>query len=170
MSGPITVGTDGSGRVAGHVDVPVIVVRGDTTGGQDEVVVGVDPAEENDSVPTYACEAAFRRDALLRIVHGLTIPPTYLETGYFPLAHEIEQEVGTSLKSLADTWQARHPEIKVVEDLVREHPVHALVKASAHADLVVVGSRSRLGLGSISHGAVHHAACPVAVIRTRSRA
>jgi nucleotide-binding universal stress UspA family protein len=54
----------------------------------------------------------------------------------------------------------------VVED---QHPAEALVALSADADLLVVGSRGRGGfaellLGSVSHAAVLHAACPVVVV------
>ncbi|HEY7606809.1 MAG TPA: universal stress protein, partial [Actinomycetes bacterium] len=54
----------------------------------------------------------------------------------------------------------------VVED---RHPADALVRLSADADLLVVGSRGRGGfselvLGSVSHAAVLHAACPVVVV------
>ena len=50
-------------------------------------------------------------------------------------------------------------------------PVNALSDASATADLVVVGSRGMgaIGsalLGSVSRGVLHHAHCPVAVVRS----
>ena len=54
----------------------------------------------------------------------------------------------------------------VVED---RHPAEALVTLSADAELLVVGSRGLGGftemlLGSVSHAAVLHAACPVVVV------
>lgn len=53
--------------------------------------------------------------------------------------------------------------------LVEGHPASILIDASAHADLLVVGSRGHGGfvgalLGSVSHRCVAHAACPVVVV------
>jgi nucleotide-binding universal stress UspA family protein len=51
-----------------------------------------------------------------------------------------------------------------------EHPAQALVSASEGADMLVVGSRGRGGftglvLGSVSQQCIHHARCPVTVVR-----
>lgn len=51
-----------------------------------------------------------------------------------------------------------------------EHPAAALVRLSRNADLLVVGSRGRGGfvgllVGSVSQQCVHHAECPVLVVR-----
>jgi nucleotide-binding universal stress UspA family protein len=153
-------------RVAGHAHSPVVVVRGDTTGTQGEVTVGIDPGEYTHEVLTYAFTAAASRGDRLRIVYGWQIPPMYLESGYLPRLDEIEQTASSSLKVIADEWRVRYPDVEVIEETVREHPVRALADASAHADLIVVGSSTHSGLGSISHGLIHHADCPVAVITT----
>jgi len=49
-------------------------------------------------------------------------------------------------------------------------PVEELVKASGDADVLVVGSRgaggfTKLIMGSVSDQVMHHAHCPVAVVR-----
>ena len=66
-------------------------------------------------------------------------------------------------------WSEKYPDVKVEHRVVRDHPVHALVAAAGHAQLLVVGSRGRgtlrsLLLGSVSHGVLHHATGPVAVV------
>jgi nucleotide-binding universal stress UspA family protein len=155
-------------RVAGHVHTPVVVVRGDTAGGHGEVAVGIDPIEDTHAVLNYAFTAAALRGDRLRIVYAWRVPSTYLEAGYVPLMEEITRTATSSLNLIAEEWRQRHPEVEVVKEAVRDHPVRALVEASQHADLVVVGSSTGSGLGSISHGLIHHAACPVAVISTQT--
>jgi nucleotide-binding universal stress UspA family protein len=67
-------------------------------------------------------------------------------------------------------WGQKFPQVAVRRRVVRDGAVRALVDASAGAQLVVVGSRGRgnavgLLLGSVSHGVLHGAHCPVAVVR-----
>jgi nucleotide-binding universal stress UspA family protein len=65
----------------------------------------------------------------------------------------------------------RFPEVDVVLEVTCGYPVAVLADASTRADLLVVGSRG-LGavgstvLGSVSRGVLHHARCPVAVVRS----
>ncbi|NJP96307.1 universal stress protein [Nonomuraea sp. FMUSA5-5] len=66
-------------------------------------------------------------------------------------------------------WREGNPDVRIVDDQVRDHPVAALRNASSAADLVVVGSRGLGGfssavLGPVGHGVLHHAVCPVAVV------
>jgi Universal stress protein family len=61
--------------------------------------------------------------------------------------------------------------VSTVKRLVtRYRPARTLVEQSAHAQLVVVGSRGCGGfagllLGSVSYALSHHAGCPVAIVR-----
>ncbi len=60
--------------------------------------------------------------------------------------------------------------VKVSATALEGYPAQVLVGAAAGADLLVVGSRGRGGLvsallGSVGQACVHHAPCPVVIIR-----
>ncbi|MGI8334285.1 universal stress protein [Actinomadura scrupuli] len=160
-------------RVAGHAAGPVVVVRGDTDGDRGEVVAGIDPAEDPAPVLDHAFDAAGIRGARLRIVHTWQLLAPPVDFSGTADVEEIAQAVRTDVDKAVAPWRERHPEIEVVTVVGRDHPVRALTESSAQADLVIVGSRNRsalglMHLGSVSHGLVHHAHCPVAVVRARS--
>ncbi|WP_214105552.1 universal stress protein [Acrocarpospora catenulata] len=119
-----------------------------------EIVVGLDGSPVSERVLAYTFEQARHRKCTVRAVHA------WLDRRE-PV--HIEQE------HLAP-WRARYPEIEVIEDIRREHPVGALVSASRGANLLVVGARqgasgSSARLGSVARGVLDNARCPVAVVR-----
>lgn len=161
-------------HVAGRVPGPLVIVRGETDQVQGEVVVGIDPDAECGPTLDYAFEAAALRRAGLRVVHGWR-PPALAGTGYAFDVVDAENAIRAEIERVMGTRPERFPHVEVSTDIVHDHPVHALATASSRADLVVVGARDRRGLGalrlgSVSHGAVHHADCPVAIIRPRDEA
>ncbi|MER7542919.1 universal stress protein [Actinomadura sp.] len=151
-------------RLTGHYPGPVIVVRDQAEDGAGEVVVGLDLDEEPGAALGYAFAAAAARGTRLRALHAWRPAPLALESGAdLRIAADALRE---RLAAALAPWRGRHPGVEVAEDVVIGHPVEALGRASAGAGLVVVGSRGRsFPLGSVSHGAVHHARCPVAVVR-----
>lgn len=151
-------------HLAGHFPGPVVVVRGRDDGTAGEIVAGVDLAEDPAPALDHAFAAASARGARVRALHVWRPAPLAYEAGV-DLERTSDVYRG-QLASILVSWRKRHPGVEVVEDVVIGHPVEALTLASAKADLVVVGSRGRtLPLGSVSHGAIHHARCPVAVVR-----
>ncbi len=67
-------------------------------------------------------------------------------------------------------WAAKYPDVAVERVVTMDRPTHALQERSAGAQLLVVGSRGRGGvvgtiLGSVSQTLLHHAACPVVIVR-----
>ncbi|MFI9846663.1 universal stress protein [Nonomuraea sp. NPDC051941] len=159
-----------STHVAGHVHSPVVVVRGEQRPVHGEVVAGVDDSPECEPALAYAFEQAKLRGATLRVVHAWQLPVH----AFAPEAAYDMDEVRTAqhqvVRDRVEVTRKEYPQVTVVEDVVSAHPVDALVEASGQADLLVVGSHGHgaLGsmlLGSVSRGVLHHARCPVAVVR-----
>ncbi|MFF3459555.1 universal stress protein [Streptomyces sp. NPDC002730] len=66
-------------------------------------------------------------------------------------------------------WSEKYPDVALTHEVVRGHPVEELARASAHALAVVVGCRGRytgMRLGSVVHGLLHRALCPVITVPT----
>ena len=80
---------------------------------------------------------------------------------------------GDARKVLADALNevsSVEPDVLIRSSVVEGHPAEVLVRAARGADMLVVGSRGHGGftgavLGSVSQYCVHHAPCPVLVIR-----
>ena len=74
------------------------------------------------------------------------------------------------LREAVERARSDHPAVNVETAVIEGPPARVLVALSADADLLVVGSRGRGGfsellLGSVSQQCVHHARCPVTVVR-----
>ncbi|MFB9833228.1 universal stress protein [Actinoallomurus acaciae] len=148
-------------RLAAHVPVPTIVVRGEPRERRHEVLAGVDLSESSEEVFRYAFEAAALRDAWVRVVHAWQVP------AILPAVSVCEAEAVTRdrLDDALAPWRARYPDVGVVEQTPRGHPVGALAACSSRAALLVIGpGRRDTRLGSVAHGVIHHADCPVAVV------
>ncbi|MFC7640216.1 universal stress protein [Streptosporangium lutulentum] len=135
-----------------------------------EIAVGYDGSEHSATTLRYAFEEAARRRARLHTIHTWQMPMMGLYTvAYTPLLEDIMAAEQCTATNALSPWREKYPGVEVKQTVSCEHPVAALRDASAAADLVVVGSRG-LGafesavLGSVSHGVLHHAHCPVAVV------
>lgn len=160
-------------RVADSAPGPVVIVRGDNVTTYGDVVVGLDLSEGSNMVLDYAFDAAAVRSARLRVLHAWQLSTPIIAAEYAFDLTAIDQDTRCNLAQELAPWRKRHPDVEIIEDVVRDHPVSALVDVSGRADLVVVGSRGRSGLGSIrlgsvGHGVIHHAHSSVAIVRPRA--
>ncbi|MGW6913327.1 universal stress protein [Kitasatospora sp. NPDC054939] len=152
---------------------PTVLVRaGSEPDPGGEVVLGLDLRHACDEVIGFAFEAARLRAVPLRVVHAWA-PPAGSEYMAFAAVDSPGAELAAAEQQhLVDTlgpWRSRHPEVAVTADLVHGHATVVLVEAAAGAGLVVVGRRTRRApvgahLGPVTHAAIHHARCPVAVV------
>jgi nucleotide-binding universal stress UspA family protein len=166
-------------HVASHAACTVIAVPASTlSAAASGVVVGADGSEVSDAAIAYAFQQASGLGSPLTAVHAWLEPLTGSVMGSVlplkedPVAYTKDQEILLA-ESLAG-WSEKYPDVDVRRRVVHSHPVRALVEAAAGAELLVVGCRGRgavrsLLLGSVSHGVLHLATTPVAVVHGHAR-
>jgi nucleotide-binding universal stress UspA family protein len=142
--------------VSSHVSPPLIVV-------------GVDGSEVSRAALRWAARQAEMTGAQLRPVQAWRLPATYgmpadySDTDFEKLARE-------NLQATVEETLGEHAGIPRDPQVVQGHPAAVLTEAARGADLLVVGSHgygafTGMLLGSVSHHRVHHATCPVLVVR-----
>ncbi|RRR85770.1 universal stress protein [Streptomyces sp. RP5T] len=157
---------------------PVVLVRaGDQASAEAagrEIVVGQE-GDPQDSAETlrFAFETAAARGAAVRAVRAWTLPPVF---AYSPASLQLLDEAGglepyekKALAAALQPWRERFPGVPVVEHVEMGSAGQVLLSVAARAQLMVVGRRARrtaVGnrIGSVAHGVLHHADCPVAVV------
>lgn len=137
-----------------------------------EIVVGVDGSGSSKAALRWALGQARSSGGRLRAVTAWEMPVRY---GWPPiLPYPYPEPAVTASKMLTECVHAALgldvPDVEVGESVVCGHPAQVLVDASAHAALLVVGSRglgtfSSALLGSVSNHCVQHAHCPVVIVR-----
>jgi nucleotide-binding universal stress UspA family protein len=162
-------------NVASHAHCTVVAVPTDRAHAAEGhgVVVGVDGSELSHGAIAYAFHEASETGQPLIAVHAWIDPVTMSMVGAaIPLTHDAVAYSRAQERALAESlagWSDKYPDVQVTRRVVNEHPVRALASASDHAQLLVVGCRGRgalrsMLLGSVSHGVLHLANCPVAVV------
>ncbi|MEV4704413.1 universal stress protein [Actinoplanes sp. NPDC049316] len=162
-----------SQRVATHAAVPVVVVRGRTETASGPVVAGVDDSAAASGVLGAAFEAAANRGAPLAIVRTYT-SPVPLWVGDIPAVDNAvpraQAEALERLEHEVAPWREKYPEVEAEAVVSPDGPAAVLVAVSHSARMVVVGSRGHgtvvnTLLGSTGLQLLHHAGCPVLVVR-----
>ncbi|MGY1593595.1 universal stress protein [Geodermatophilus sp. SYSU D00708] len=180
----VVVGSRGVGGVAGllvgstanalalDAPCPVAVVPDETAAvvrGRRSVVAGVEGRAGDEDVLAFAFAEAAARGTDLVAVHAWQ--DVDLDTALQSVAPLIDWAgvLADEQRLLAEAlggWPDKFPDVAVREVVVRDRTARALVAAGLTAELLVVGHRRRrlARLGSTTHGVLHRAACPVAVV------
>jgi len=163
-------------QVAAHAPAPVVVIppRGehDSDG---PVVVGVDGSELSSSAVAFAFEEASFRGVELSACSAWQVPAGL---DLVPMQVNVDQFGEDQDRALAESlagFQAQYPDVRVRRQVSLGNAAQVLLEAGANASLIAVGSRGRGGfkgllLGSVSQSVLHHAGCPVAIIKDRTAA
>lgn len=136
------------------------------------VAVGVDGSEAAQTAIAFAAEEASRRGVPLIAVYAW-MPPLTPGLEYLWSEELVESQRAAAEEAIAIGTAGlvqRYPDLQIQREIVQAPPVAALVQAAEGAEMLVVGSRGRGGLGrlllgSVSHGVLQALPCPVVVTR-----
>jgi nucleotide-binding universal stress UspA family protein len=136
------------------------------------IVVGVDGSASSKAALAWAARQARLTGATVEAIIAWQYAATY---GYtMPAApginYNYEQIAAEVIASTIAEVRGQGEPVKISSRVVEGNAAQALLDASAGAELLVVGSRGHGGfvealLGSVSQHCVHHATCPVVVVR-----
>lgn len=178
-SGDVSVGTallvgSTTVAVASHARCPVVAWRGDTVTPTDRpITVGVDGDDDSGAAMGAAFELAERLDVGLVAVRAWSTrrPPSEVA---IPLFIDWDAVEADELKNLTETlapWRHRYPGVEVESCVHQAKPSDAMLRHTADAQLVVVGSRGRglisgTLLGSTGLNLLHHSPIPTMICRS----
>ncbi len=147
----------------------------DQVAGRHRIVVGVDGSAGAGYAIEWAVRETELRRASLELVHAWTFPyfvsPMGVPAGYWDTASsETAAKEVLERQAEAHGLDTRIDRDRLTTICVGGGAAAALLARAEDADLLVVGSRGRGGfsglvLGSVSLQCLHHAPCPVTVVR-----
>ncbi len=187
----IVVGSHGRGRLAavmlgstayalsGHARCPVIVVRDDTSplpGPNHPVVVGSDGSAGADRAVDEAADLATQWGAPLIVTTSWAPPapdpwdrppPGYPSTA--ACMDDLASQAATKNRAGVARARARHTDLAVEEHIAEARPEDAVMTASSHTAIVVLGSRGHstlagVLLGSTARSVLHQTQKPVMIV------
>lgn len=136
------------------------------------IVVGVDGSDSSVDALRWAVKQATQTGKQLRVVTAWAYPEHPAPFGIVPNVPLPPDPLAEARRQLDEvTGRAvEHTGVDVETAVLDGNAAPVLIEASKDADLLVVGSRGHgafagLLLGSVSEHCVHHAHCPVVVIR-----
>jgi nucleotide-binding universal stress UspA family protein len=144
-------------------------------GSKPRIVVGVDGSASSEQALRWALRQAKLTGATIEAViawhfpfisGGYTWPPTGIMVSA-PDFRKVAERVLADTVSRATSGDLPSP---VTQEVLEGDAAAVLIRESAGADLLVVGSRGHGGLaeamlGSVGQHCVHHAPCPVVIVR-----
>ncbi|KOV30255.1 universal stress protein [Streptomyces sp. H021] len=161
---------------AGSLVVPVtaqarcpVVVVGDAEHISQQppyVVAGIDGGASATAALALAFDEADLRGAALRVVCVWQPPLIMLDDEEVALRAQ-----RTLLSEATAGLSEKYPDVHVTHEVLTGHPVEELARVAEHALSVVVGRRGTGGytgmrIGSVVHGLLHRAHCPVITVPT----
>jgi nucleotide-binding universal stress UspA family protein len=146
----------------------------ETTNGAPRIVVGVDGSPSSRTALRWAVRQANLINGTVDAVLAWEIPMVLQSYGMAPVYVEQDGSFDESAQKTIEAVISEEVEPadsqRVRSLVINGHPARVLLDIAADADLLVVGSRghgefAEALLGSVSQNCVHHASCPVLIMR-----
>lgn len=138
------------------------------------IVVGIDGSEPSKAALAWAVRQAELTRATVEAVIAWHYPIAFAGAPFVPIGSQMDVDfAGAAAQMLStaisDTVDPAGP-VKVSSTVREGNAPQILLDAADGAEMLVVGSRGHGGfagalLGSVSQHCVHHARCPVVIIR-----
>ena len=143
-----------------------------------KIVIGSDGSECARNAALLTAEIARRFESETVVVNAFDISfaaagdvgPWSVAVSPEVIRECMDGELAAAESAVKPVLESLHPSYRMLQEL--GHPVDALLTVAERekADLIVVGSRGltrlkEIFLGSVSHGVLHHAHCPVLIER-----
>ncbi|MFI6935811.1 universal stress protein [Streptomyces sp. NPDC050287] len=166
---------DVSMPVVARTERPVVLVRIGYETAQpapaSRVVVALKLHGSSDDLLDFAFHAAAVREIPLLAVHGRSVPlHARVPWGVDHVVTEgTTREAQRELTQALRPWREKYPQVDTADTIRHETPAKAVINASEGAALLVVGRHAHRHdvaphLGHVTHAAIHHGRCPVAVV------
>ncbi|GAB3682174.1 universal stress protein [Saccharopolyspora tripterygii] len=133
------------------------------------VVVGVDGSQESVRALRWAADHVRQVGGILHVV---TVWYQPVQFGYRLASPdtELQKQGQRALDSTVEQVKPEFPNVDIRPRLIRGQVVDEFVKLSRQCDLMVVGDKGHgafagMMVGSVAMKIVHHAVCPVTVVR-----
>ena len=159
-------------RIVSRSPIATAVVPDDwSPAAEGSVVVGVDDDDSSSAAVDFAAAEAASAGAALTMLHAWTMPLPTTDGSVALLASPIQVK-GGHRRILEDAHRrviAAHPDLSVERALINDNPTAALLAASRHASLLVLGTHHRgfiagAMLGSVGQDALWESRTPICVI------
>ncbi|WP_327730865.1 universal stress protein [Streptomyces sp. NBC_00487] len=134
------------------------------------ITAGVDGSPASLAAAHWAAREALRRGVSLRMVHAWTWYPNPAPS--VPIDVSQRDWAERTLDQAVTSVRAAHPGLRIVEQLVSDSAVDALLTGAAESEVLVLGSSGLSGvagfmLGSVSQRLVARSPRPVVLVRAR---
>jgi nucleotide-binding universal stress UspA family protein len=127
------------------------------------ILVATDGSDHARKAVEYACDIASKYDAMIYIIHVISLPPmAYAEASFEPLKNHLDKTGKAIIDEAAKLVKSRG--IKAQTCLATGDPAQEILEHAEKndVDMIVLGSRGAGKLEMLMLGSVSHKVCNVA--------